>query len=198
MIKIIPGAISFLDRLYFEAALANAGVQKNGQNMHPFQMDGGEGKGVIRKYELKKALDVFNQAAAVQKDAQIWMYRARIYFLMDDFEAAQKELMHILAGHPDDEEACIGLGLVYMRLHDYGRAFSCFEKSIKTEEHCRFRRDAYFYGGTCLEKLKNYEEALKYYGEGLARYPDERPFYKAMGLLLLKLERWGCGEGGVF
>ena len=192
--KNYPGGYKLLGQLYFEAALANAGVQKNGQNMHPFQMDGGEGKGVIRKYELKKALDVFNQAAAVQKDAQIWMYRARIYFLMDDFEAAQKELMHILAGHPDDEEACIGLGLVYMRLHDYGRAFSCFEKSIKTEEHCRFRRDAYFYGGTCLEKLKNYEEALKYYGEGLARFPDERPFYKAMGLLLLKLERWDAAK----
>lgn len=112
--------------------------------------------GVGSEY-LQSALNIQGE------DTEYYYNRGRVFYYLEDYEAAQKQLIGpVEAGH---EPSMYLIGKVYLAMEDYEHAGSVYQQIQQ-----KFGDSAEVYNGLtmCAMARGDYDSALSYIGQGLA------------------------------
>lgn len=88
-------------------------------------------------------------------------------------------LKNYIQKHPEDYNAHIELGVLYYKLYQYENAYKTL-RQIPEKERVS---SVYLYMGICLEKMKKYPEATKYFKRVLKEFPEEKTALHHLGTI---------------
>lgn len=96
-----------------------------------------------------------------------------------DLSPALDLLKAYIGNHPQDYNAYIELGVIYYKLFQYENAYFSFMQIPEKEK----TSSVYVYIGICLEKMKRYDDAKKYFSRVLREFPEEKSALQHLGMI---------------
>lgn len=85
-----------------------------------------------RRPEVERALAVYSKVIDTwPKYAEAWNRRARAYFLLGDYDAADADLNEAIDLQPANSSAWVGRMLVYMKQKHYAKALDAYKHAVK-------------------------------------------------------------------
>ena len=91
-----------------------------------------EGSQFLRDQNYIKAKDIFTEVINLDQNwAEAWNKRATVLYLLGNFEESQKDIDKVLKLESRHFGALAGEGLVNIKLKNYEKAISSYEKALK-------------------------------------------------------------------
>ena len=132
------------------------------------------------------AIDFFNTAIKVAPDDVVpMMAKADYLWDTEQFSEAVKVYQEIIERHPSHTDAYYNLGLVYMEVEEWQKAYDHFNLTVQMNP-LYFK--AFFYRGVASEQLGNVELALKDYDQAMRMAPNFEKARDAYELLSRKVK----------
>jgi 4-amino-4-deoxy-L-arabinose transferase-like glycosyltransferase/cytochrome c-type biogenesis protein CcmH/NrfG len=119
--------------------------------------------------------------------ARAHLYGGQAYEAFQNYQSAIDEYESAIKLVPDHLEANHGLGIVYMKMHQYGPAETVFRKTIEIDPYLA---PAYFNLGSVLVGQKRYCEALDQYEAALRIDPDYELTATWAAMMYEELDQW--------
>lgn len=96
-----------------------------------------------------------------------------------DLQVVLDLLKDYIKKYPQDHNAYVELGVVYYKLFQYDNAYKALLQIPEKERVS----SVYLYMGICLEKMKRYGEAEKYFKRLLRDFPDDKNALHHLGII---------------
>jgi tetratricopeptide (TPR) repeat protein len=125
---------------------------------------------IYSKQRNDLAIQFFNNALRLDStDVQVQEFKAAHYKRKGDFKNAFALYGKIITEHPDYSNAYFDMGLIHLELDSLDRAYSDFDKAIKTDPLFVI---AYYYRGVCSESKGDKQAAIKDYQQANKMSPN--------------------------
>jgi len=131
---------------------------------------------------VKKAIEQYSKIAEkVPDDKQVWLLLGRLYKLDHNSVEAENAYKKLLELDPDNEDALVGLAMVYSDLGDHSRAAEMLRRVVGKNPSVRTLT---FLAGT-YEQMHDYKLAAETYRRALELSPNNTELKRALAQNLL-------------
>ncbi len=131
--------------------------------------------------DYKKCIDIANKILIKDKYWKVYEYKKLSYLALGQEDKVIKVIKSMQKNNiqtKEEEDYNIQLGKIYFKRENYSKALNYFNKQIISSPSSH----PFLYKGMCLERLSDYENAIKAYNTSLDYEKSDLAYYRVANL----------------